>query len=117
MTTIVFESFSGDMSARTKSGIKSVCNDQHPRPHLALGRNRHDEGILLPEIVSLWKECLVLRPAAECVRNRSDVNAQSAVHRDAKREIRGSINLSKVTCWKKLSVNVNNDPWGFVTTL
>lgn len=64
------------------------------------------------EIAEMRRNCLRLRRRAQRARDRAEANQLSAEHRDAKRLLRRTINRSKVSCWKRLTEEVNSDPWG-----
>lgn len=65
-----------------------------------------------PEIAELRRRCLRLRRAAQRARHRTEANLLPLEYKDAKRKLRRAINSSKVRCWRRLSEDVNADPWG-----
>lgn len=65
------------------------------------------------EIAALRRKCLHLRRIAQrAVRNRRDPLSKIAEHKAAKHELRRAIKLSKSRSWKRLTEDLNNDPWG-----
>lgn len=64
------------------------------------------------EIADLRKNCLVLRRRAQRASNRAGTGEIAAAHKTARRKLRSAINRSKAKCWKKLTEDVDRDPWG-----
>lgn len=64
------------------------------------------------EIADLRRRCLLLRRRAQRARDQIQANLLSAEHREARRDLRRAINRSKALCWRKITEEVDSDPWG-----
>lgn len=90
--------------------VNSACEVSMPRK-----KPRHGKSPVYwwtPEIADLRKRCLTLRRIAQRAINRVDANQKMTVYKLAKRQLRRSINFSRVNCWKKLIKDIDEDPWG-----
>ena len=65
-----------------------------------------------PEIANVRRLCLKARRAAQRASNDEDIAKKSAEYKKTKKLLRHAINLSKIHCWKRLTDDINRDPWG-----
>lgn len=99
-----------DLALRTLGVITTACDVAMPK--FSQYRRRKPAYWWTLEIAGLRKRCNGLRRAAQRARDRPNANYISALHKAAKRELRGAIKRSKLRCWRELCRDVDDDPWG-----
>lgn len=90
--------------------ITKACDASMPR-----NKQRHSKPPIYwwtSEIAELRKLCLRARRAAQRAKHHEDVVTKSAEYKAFKKLLRKTINQSKTSCWKRLTEDINRDPWG-----
>lgn len=94
----------------TERYLLRLCESTMPRKRYV--RDRRQTYWWTGEISELRKECCRLRRQAQRRGNRDDGAESSERYKLSRKRLRSAINDSKRQCWRRLTDEVDSDPWG-----